>query len=156
MTVSHRIFRYVEHVSLSEITLSIFHRFLFRKHLSLLLSGFNSHHQRLFSVLVLIINNIIVVTLDIFLELWGGWVIVVEGYTYPRELDPDPSFVVVQGRLYLSESIVLFYFLEAKWSQGVRHKRSQSWRFVNVQIASFIFIRPHHIFFLFHELFDVF
>lgn len=35
-------------------------------------------------------------------------VVAVEGDADPGKLDPDPAFVVIEGRLYMPHSVILF------------------------------------------------
>ena len=96
MTISQGIFGDMEHIRLSEIAFSTLQRIFFRKHLSFFFPGFNGHHQGLFRILVLIINDVVVITFNVLLELRRGRIVVVERDANPGELYPDPSLVVVE------------------------------------------------------------
>ena len=109
-----------KHVRFFEGTLaSLLHGIFLREHLPFFLSSFNCIHEALFGIFIVVFNRVIVITLDVDFEFGGGGVVVVGGDADPRELDPDPSFVVVKGGFYLAESVILFYFLEGDGRQGV-------------------------------------
>jgi hypothetical protein len=88
--------------------------------LSLLLSGFNGHQQRLLGELIFIFYVVTVFSFYVFLQFWSDRVVVVERNADPRELNPNPSFVIVQGRFDLFQPEVLFDLLEGHHAQWVR------------------------------------
>lgn len=131
-------------------------RIFLRKHLSLLLPRLNGHKQALLCKLILMLNIITIFSFNIFLQLRCSRVIIVEWDTYPRELYPYPSFVVVEGRFYLSESVVLFYFLEGVGSQRMGDSWHYSRGLVDIQVASFISAWSEIIFFFLDKLLYIF
>ena len=68
-------------------------------------------------------------------------------------MDPDPSFVVVEGGFDLAESVVLFYFLEGNGGQGVGVVGHHARGLVDIEVAAlFDFALPGGVFFVFHQL----
>lgn len=124
--------------------------------MSFFLSGLNRNQQRLFGILILPLKAIAILPLNIFFELRSGRVVIVQRDADPRELYPDPSFVIVQGRFDFSQPIVLFYPLEGHGCERVVCGGDGGRWFVNVEVHFLIATGVVLILLFLHELFDIF
>ena len=129
-----------EHVSFSLLKSSwIKEVIFFREHLPLLLSCFYSDQQSLFSVFRFKLNRILIISLNFFAQLRCSGIIVIEWNTYPWELNPNPSFVIIKWRLYWSHTIIFSYFTERIIEFFIRSRISHLTNFIHIQIIVLTF-----------------
>jgi hypothetical protein len=57
-------------------------------------------------------------TFEVLTKFRGCGVVVIKGDAYPRELDPNPAFVIVERWFDMAHSVVLFNFVDGELCAG--------------------------------------